>query len=335
MSYDSWINIYSFAESIARIFYFIILPAQLFSSKITSSGGKRILTGVLNYFGLVIWIFYVSALERKFDPKLDGQINPLPFFFLMMASSFCFELGIHCFFNKQTRLSITGLCNWRLMCFLIWLGANSMVNYYVVLKHYDYEYYGPMRITKVATHYMSELFREDNETFHCLKDMPSNSYHSIRPTLQIEWGYSWGCENKTEKWNTNWPSWMKCAKLICPVDDDDNAKLIPSPSPCTCYKDRNIANQSSWECLHSEFNLSKLDDSFDRNQPPWEDPLWPSLSRYGNCDLNVGTSMDPIYVHNAMNNAKCQYHVGSVCVLMGFAMMVMLVGRLRQQLLRQ
>jgi len=42
MSYDSWINIYSFAESIARIFYFIILPAQLFSSKITSSGGKRI-----------------------------------------------------------------------------------------------------------------------------------------------------------------------------------------------------------------------------------------------------------------------------------------------------
>lgn len=320
MPYNTWINIFALISILAQVFYFTLfdpyhdLCGLVFRSNTIR---KRITIGI-RFIAILSWFYFLVKLKIETNPNIDGASDHLPYLLLMLGCSICVELGILCYSENTLISARSGLCNWRFLWFLIWVGATSMANYYVIIKHKDYEYFGPMRITKAST----SLWTADPETFPCLEgSMHSESYKSIQSVLTVEWGNQWGCKFNIEKWNRNWKPWLRCSKLICPTDSIDDGESSPTSSACSCYENQDVANQSSWECLQGYFNVSKMSDPFCQDQPPWRDPSWPTISLYGNCEMPVGYSEDSSYVRKVLDNAERHKSFGLVCLLLGFGMM--------------
>jgi len=65
--------------------------------------------------------------------------------------------------------------------------------------------------------------------------------------------------------------------------------VLPSfaGNTCSCYPDKERAQNASLQCVNNTFNLTLLEQNatFDKDQPPWEDESgWPTLTKYGSCD---------------------------------------------------
>lgn len=75
---------------------------------------------------------------------------------------------------------------------------------------------------------------------------------------------------------------QQCTSFICRQDGS---------STCSCYADKESAQNASLRCVNDAFNLSLLEQNatFDKEQPPWEDESgWPTLTKYGSCDDGSG-----------------------------------------------
>jgi len=239
----------------------------------------------------------------------------------------------------------TFLLTWRFAFFLLWSGSNCIITYCIHLRDYDYEYLGPMRITKLPSlHKMPYLFAFDDEygIFPCLRELPVGArQHVPQPSVQvrltIEWGERWGCANPEDQdsWNTNWPIYPDCTRFICTTPTINTATEATNQGrgDCPCYPTEEEARNASWECISSRFDLSRIqaNETFDRNQAPWEDPLWPSIVRYGSCQRNGGLSMNAEYVRDRMVDGRRQRNYGSVCVSFAFVIICWMRRRSAQQ----
>uniref|UniRef100_A0A7S3L102 Uncharacterized protein n=1 Tax=Amphora coffeiformis TaxID=265554 RepID=A0A7S3L102_9STRA len=221
----------------------------------------------------------------------------------------------------------TFLLTWRFSFFLLWSGSNCILTYCLHLRDYNYEYLGPMRITKLPSlHKMPYLYTFDDEynIFPCLHELPVESRHHLsQPNMQVrvdlEWGKQWGCASPEEKdsWNTNWPTYPQCTRFICTTTTTTTTTetALSSGNSCPCYPTEEEARKASWECISSQFVFSRIrsNETFDPMQAPWEDPSWPSLVRYGKCG-HGGQSMDIGFVQERMFDGKRQRNYGLVCV---------------------
>lgn len=101
------------------------------------------------------------------------------------------------------------------------------------------------------------------------------------------------------------------------MDDNDN-----SIRSCPCYKDEESARIASWQCIQSAFDWTLLRKQeqesknylFDMEQPPWEDPSWPTITRYGSCEGTVGSMMDVEYMDQQYAHAKILEQFGTMCL---------------------
>ncbi|GFH46237.1 hypothetical protein CTEN210_02711 [Chaetoceros tenuissimus] len=153
------------------------------------------------------------------------------------------------------------------------------------------EYLGPMRVTKLPTlHYSTKAHIYDKDD-PCLEGTPKRGKYSsfnfqpnIQASVEVGWGYSWGCRSKanSKKWMTSMATIDKCTFFICDIFH---------ASSCPCYPDEESAWNASLECVNNSFNLTLLEQNatFDKEQPPWEDESgWPTLTKYGSCDDDSG-----------------------------------------------
>ena len=224
---------------------------------------------------------------------------------------------------------------YRLAFFCLWLGSSCFTSYYVLHQQVlnQYEYYGPMRVMNYTLHKMDRLFYAEVEAFpSCLPQdiVPNDQYGVITPTLTIGWGKDWGCRTATDRWNTNWPTLSECIKLIC---KDTSKGTSSSKNSCECYQEEESARNASLSCLEEIFDLSKIhknnnnNATFDLDQPPWEDPSWPSIIKYGSCDpkWNVGLSYDVAYIDHIRKNSQEMKLWGIYFTVLGFNLMIVLL----------
>mmetsp|Transcript_3376 Transcript_3376/g.5836 ORF Transcript_3376/g.5836 Transcript_3376/m.5836 type:complete len:408 (-) Transcript_3376:153-1376(-) len=235
--------------------------------------------------------------------------------------------------NAESQSQRTLDCSWPIFWYLLLLGSQSLSRAESISNHNQYEYVGPMRLTKMPSlSYGKDTYDFGNllTLFPCLKDhaYPGPNHGgkfeqpSVTVNLEIGWGSTWGCRSQKDfgRWNTNWPQWSPCTSFICRED---------GLSTCDCHPDKSTAwNATQW-CIQDAFNLTLLEKNitFHPQQPPWEDESnWPTIDKYGNCDGNVGISADIQRVERVAKNVSIYWHFGivllvfcsSIIILKGF-----------------
>mmetsp|Transcript_1400 Transcript_1400/g.4064 ORF Transcript_1400/g.4064 Transcript_1400/m.4064 type:complete len:411 (-) Transcript_1400:913-2145(-) len=224
-------------------------------------------------------------------------------------------------------------CSWPFFWYLLLLGSQSLSRAESISNHNQYEYVGPMRLTKLPSlSYGNDTHDYENllTLFPCLEDhaYPGPNYGgkfeqpSVTVNLEIGWGSTWGCRSQKDfgRWNTNWPQWSPCTSFICRED---------GLSTCDCHPDKSTAWNASQRCIQDAFNLTLLEKNitFHPQQPPWEDESnWPTIDKYGNCDGNVGISADIQRVERVAQNVLIYRRFGmvllafcsSIIILKGF-----------------
>jgi hypothetical protein len=244
-----------------------------------------------------------SSLQRFLELRQRARLNPS----LTTAKSEVSDSG------KQV-FPIT----WRFSWFLLYLGTGCVRNACKAANDHHYEYLGPMRVTKLPSLYFSEKmfpYEDQYKLFPCLlkhQDYFGELYGetisqpNVVAILDIGWGKSWGCRTNIDRWNTNRPQWTPCTNFVCRED---------GTSTCDCYPDEASAREATMECLERTFDwtLLRQNVTYSAEQPPWEDSFaspWPTVTRYGNCDLHVATAIS--HVDKVRRNTEQQWWFGLV-----------------------
>uniref|UniRef100_A0A7S4J319 Uncharacterized protein n=1 Tax=Odontella aurita TaxID=265563 RepID=A0A7S4J319_9STRA len=137
-----------------------------------------------------------------------------------------------------------------------------------------FAYHGPMRITGHAV----EFFEGER----CKRGSICNGF---KGRLEVEYGYEWACAS---------PS-IWCRSIV--FDDDCHANTCEdvgsgTETRCSIHIQTDQEAQSEAKaCMETKyelrlwFNTIDLDKrEFDRKQPPLDDPNWPWVEMYGDCD---------------------------------------------------
>lgn len=248
--------------------------------------------------------------------------------------------------NHKKKVSNTFLITRRFSWYLLFLGSSCLRNGYILIRGQQYEYLGPMRLTRLPTLHYSDMTYEDLdilELFPCLLEhgdetsrqpwglfqQPSVSFSqpSVQVTLEIGWGKQWGCRTSIDQFYTNWPQMNKCTSFVCRQD---------GTSTCSCYPDESSARNASWKCVERAWDLTLLQQNattYDSEVPPWEDEFeshWPTVTRYGNCDGKGGTTMEVSYVHKVQRNATRQLQFGVGILIVWCLVLAVLCRSCRQ-----
>jgi hypothetical protein len=375
---EKWITIFILVSVLSRVFYFYLVVngfidfTKTARSTSTANGRPRLhlfqfLVGVALAMLLSLTLS-ASDISLHNNDRSEDPINKIIVFFLIgvgvelviLLWRTCTAMQL-----RSRRPSISDLApsnhnaagredgnneeclvNWRFSWFLLFAGSTCLNNYCINRRDHNYEYFGPMRLTRLPRlHYLPEVFylADEYDTHPCLrsiietdKDTPvlrsaknvqKNGLWqpNIQATVEIGWGREWGCSKPTDKdkWNTNRPSISQCTSFLCP------ANTTAYKSSCLCYSSEELARAATWECIEGELDLSRLkaNETFNQDQPPWEDPTWPTLSRYGSCDGAVGNSMEPVYIQKVKLNGYRQQSFGVVCLVLWLFLAVTLLRK--------
>lgn len=232
----------------------------------------------------------------------------------------------------------------RFFFFVLMLGSLSVQESRSMRSRYRrYEYLGPMRLTKLpSTHKMNRIYEDDLlSKWPCLRKKRSSSSPPlylepieqdwIEVTIEVGWGKKWGCRDRVDKWNTNWPAWRPCSSLICSSTTNDTY-VDNDADACSsfCHITEAEARNASWQCVEEAFDLSRLTTAsspsttkegekrplFNEDTPPWEedDDGWPTVVRYGSCDGNVGLSSEVAFVDEQIALADVMWRFGTACL---------------------
>ena len=269
-----------------RLFYlFLILSARSIRKKQQqeSSSSSKKDKNILETFGTPI-ILVGAVIVLKATVLLAGA-ESAPALWSTPLITLVVALLIDIVDSKLSQQPWLQFRKFSTVLILLLIGASCLSGYYQTLERDGYEYMGPMRITHVAASKLDLVGKNmDAKDNQCTN-------RAMVPYVTVGWGKSWGCRTKTDRWNTNHVSYRQCTKILC---EDETSEFFNDPGLCKedCYTDSEAARAESLKCLEEYFDLSRVvgDDKFEKQQPPWADPSWPTLERYGACDGNVGSS---------------------------------------------
>ena len=355
---EIWMNIFILVSVPSRFSYYFKAADFITIVRKPKRAKRPLWLGLID--AVLLYLIFFTLILFTINLQRDRSGDPLD----KLISFFLFGVGVELMFcllwtctamnlsrrrlnindlsrgAKEDTRNITeppqyGLVSWRFSWFLLFAGSTCLTNYCVYRRDHNYDYVGPMRLTKLPRlDYMPRVYSSSDqfERLSCLiagMDDESNrsvEQPNIQATVEIGWGKTWGCSKPEDKdrWNTNWPSLTQCTALICSAN---------ATNTCHCFQTEEEARVAAWNCVEREFpTLSRLksnDTSFAQDQPPWEDPQWPALWRYGKCDHAVGTSDTLEYVQKVKLNGSRQQSFGLVC-LIWWALLVMTLLRRRQ-----
>ena len=143
----------------------------------------------------------------------------------------------------------------------------------------EYDYFGPTRIVGVE-------IESDDFRYSCDGDVrqPSCTYYpGFRANYLVEFGRDWACPNR----QASAPNWCqtKAEKQDCTI------QFICMSEQCSDEEREKDRGRVS-NCLREDYpQISNIDNgttpqlmNFSKDIPPWEDPDWPSIPLYVDCD---------------------------------------------------
>jgi hypothetical protein len=283
----------------------LIIPAR----QIRSTAASNNLPVKQPLYGIgVAFIFIGSVIVWTTSLMLARSDHFVPTLFVTVSIALAVDM-------IDSKLSYQPLFQFRKFSFfmiLVLVGSGCMHGYYSILERNGYEYAGPMRIMHIAVGPQPWPYGEDSfgKGSRCTN-------RAIVPSITIGWGKAWGCRTRTDRWNTNYINYNQCSALLC---EEESA-----PGVCNenCYSNADEARAASFECIEQEFDLSRLSrgETFDKEQPPWEDPSWPTIVRYGTCDGNVGFSATVEDVEKSRVTTYQKRNVGIACLVLAVGLL--------------
>ena len=302
---------------------------RLVSRPVVENSSADPLQGLFLALGMGVFIELILCLWQKRAEQSTRQVVPQKEEEAMDtemphpgAEQESFSQSNNDYCNHKRKVSNTFLITWRFSWYLLLLGSSCLLNGYTLIRRHQYEYLGPMRLTKLPTLHYSDMIHEysDNlELFPCLLEHGDETSRqpwdpfpqpSVQVTFRIGWGKQWGCRTSIDQWNTNIPQMNKCTSFVCRQD---------GTSTCSCYPDESSARNASWKCVERAWDLTLLQQNattYDPELPPWEDEFdshWPTVTRYGTCNSDgkgYGYAMEVSYVHKVQRNATRQLQFG-------------------------